>query len=425
MTSRLLEILWTAFIVSCLFACAVTESDSGDDSASQATIDAGADAGVDGIRGPDSATGQDDASPLTVADTGGEANSAADLGANEETDSTRDGTDEEVATPTCELNLGDCPDGFVLDGDVCVVGCSGGCPTGEVCEAGICLPESGPRLLDTCVTQADCEGMVCEQIDDPLVAVDGNYCVHEGRCSDDDDCPGGGICHDTLGVKRCVRPCNPLADDPCGNDDLVCANLEYLGVSYCAWRFDCVTVIEEYEFDPCAIYESECDTSTRECATTVMSCEEDNLFCGDRHIFGCSPDGTGLVCQESCPEGWSCIANTCRDCGTEVERRCVDDEVYWFDDCGRQGERIERCEHGCASGACEAAPVCQLTCGSDSFSYTCGTGSSTTNYSYCSNGNPSGVTVRYSNGHTVSCTLNCSGYGGTCRDDTGASCNLR
>jgi hypothetical protein len=40
------------------------------------------------------------------------------------------------------------------------------------------------------------------------------------------------------------------------------------------------------------------------------------------------------------------------------------------------------------------------------------------------NGNVSSVVVSYGNGHTVSCSLDCSGYGGTCRDDTGAVCTL-
>ena len=157
------------------------------------------------------------------------------------------------------------------------------------------------------------------------------------------------------------------------------------GGGYCTLLFDCVEIQEQYDMDACSLlYDSTCDASTRRC-----------------------------------------VGDTEPGCGTHVDQRCSGGDVYWFDACGRQEERSERCEHGCTSGACEAAPACSLTCSSDSYTNSCGTGSSTTNYSYCSSGNVSAVTVRYSNGHTVTCNLNCSGSGGTCRDDTGASCSLR
>ncbi len=75
----------------------------------------------------------------------------------------------------------------------------------------------------------------------------------------------------------------------------------------------------------------------------------------------------------------------------------------------------------------EPVETCELSgCVGGTFDYSCASGSFENSLSYCPNGgNVSSATVSYDNGHTVTCTFNCSGMGGSCSDDTGASCTLQ
>jgi hypothetical protein len=75
---------------------------------------------------------------------------------------------------------------------------------------------------------------------------------------------------------------------------------------------------------------------------------------------------------------------------------------------------------GTSSGS--SKPACSLSCKSGGFSYTCGSNSYTKKLSYCSNGKVSSVSFSYSNGHSVSCAMSCSGTTMSCHDDTGKSC---
>ena len=133
---------------------------------------------------------------------------------------------------------------------------------------------------------------------------------------------------------------------------------------------------------------------------------------------------------------WGCALETADDIASG-ETLCTDTCRWAGDgecDDGGSGSLYSVCEYGTdcmdcgpreGTGGSGGDPSgCNLTCSGDGFYYSCASSSSTTTYSYCSNGNPSSVRVAFSNGHTVTCTLNCSGWGGTCRDDTGESCSL-
>jgi hypothetical protein len=115
--------------------------------------------------------------------------------------------------------------------------------------------------------------------------------------------------------------------------------------------------------------------------------------------------------------------------GEMVECSCLEGESG-IRSCRPDGESFGSCDcsssdtAGSSSSASSGGGSCTLTCQTDGFTYSCGTASYTTTYSYCSNGNVAGATVHYGNGHRVSCNLDCSGYGGSCHDDTGASCTL-
>jgi len=175
------------------------------------------------------------------------------------------------------------------------------------------------------------------------------------------------------------------------------------------------------------VYEdTECDTD--ECDDSCGECED-----GSQCIEGqCVPDEVEEAEEEEAEEEEETedmlCTNTCRWAG---DGECDDGgprSLYsvcdYGSDCDDCGPRSESDRPTTGSGSGSGSGGCSLTCSSDSFTYSCATGSSTTNYSYCSNGNVSSVRVSYTNGHTVTCTLSCSGWGGTCRDDTGQSCSL-
>lgn len=69
-------------------------------------------------------------------------------------------------------------------------------------------------------------------------------------------------------------------------------------------------------------------------------------------------------------------------------------------------------------------------CSSSAADYSCASGASTQQETYnrdCSDaGEPYGSTlvITYDNGRVVTCNAACSGYGGICQDDTGASCEV-
>lgn len=255
----------------------------------------------------------------------------------------------------CVLEATDCPSGFVLRDNTCVVGCNGGCPFGEACLAGVCMPESGAHMYDACETSDECGDMVCEPVGSDFIPVDGRYCTYTEECSSDDDCPGGGKCFDLLGT--CQRPCNPGAPNPCGSEDLLCTSGIPADEYVCLWRFDCVEMLEEHEIDGCFLYGSVCDEVSRSCGeSTVSACDDGGLFCGAQHLFRCGEGGTELTCEEACGAEGICVDADCADCSDHAEQRCSDGDLFWYDSCGRQEEVAEPCERGCDEdgGCCES-----------------------------------------------------------------------
>jgi hypothetical protein len=92
---------------------------------------------------------------------------------------------------------------------------------------------------------------------------------------------------------------------------------------------------------------------------------------------------------------------------------CIAASGYWYD-------------YECHT-APMPAPICKLTCSSTGFTYTCGSGSSSSSQHYCYIGNrqyTSSYTVTYGNGHRVTCTSLTCGARLHCTDDTGSSCTM-
>lgn len=148
--------------------------------------------------------------------------------------------------------------------------------------------------------------------------------------------------------------------------------------------------------------------------------------CKGDDVYWYDDCGTAVEVAESCGQGRSCKDAICVDCTSHDHKGCYQGDVYWYDSCGRREDLYDNCSSGeqCSGGVC--GPSCRLTnCSETSFTYTCASGNSTTNYTYGGPG-PNGVsrvTVNYSNGHTVTCRYY-SSYSGSCSDDTGASCTF-
>jgi hypothetical protein len=255
------------------------------------------------------------------------------------------------------------------------------------CKGGKCVPL--PGLGDDCEWLGKgCGAGYCGEAD---VCEPGNQ--EGGNCLFYDECAAGLACAGDV--------CLPLrtAGEPC-SDDWECDTIFCDGGTCSAM------------LDPENSCLAGCIAGTRKCeGTTVMECAD---------------DGSAFAEVEECGEGMGCTAGQCVACESHAYTGCHDGNAWWFNGCDNPEELAEECSYDevCEYGECtEPEPSCELyDCDSEGFGYTCGSGSYQINYSYCSNGNVSGVSVDYGNGHTVWCTFDCSGWGGSCNDDTGASC---
>jgi hypothetical protein len=69
---------------------------------------------------------------------------------------------------------------------------------------------------------------------------------------------------------------------------------------------------------------------------------------------------------------------------------------------------------------------CSLDCGEILVVYSCATADRQIQLTFCPTGGfeVSSSRTEYENGHVVTCDLNCAGSGGTCGDDSGATCDF-
>ncbi|MFA6034243.1 MAG: hypothetical protein WC889_15190 [Myxococcota bacterium] len=373
-----------------------------------------------------------------------------------------------------------CPEGYNQVEGGCAPASCGDCPEGMACIRGVCLPPEGPYYWSSCSEDSECpEGLVCAWKE----YLDGvGFCVKvDGDCKDDGDCPGGGFCFNFFSsTSRCQRRCSLEVNDSCGDPKLRCVPVSSLvvgvacPVSSAALKTTpmcqpkCDVIMKMAETDPCTANGEGTCGEDGECSNpAAKGCSDGDRVCSDDGIFECREGGAMLSCLKACPQEQACREGACVDCTPNDHTGCIGKDVFWFDSCGRAGELKETCsdDKDCKEGGCvdcvpedhlgcagndvywydscgrtgslkeqcgsgaecksgKCVTTCKLTCSSDSYTYTCASGSSTKHYTYCTNGNRSSVTVEYSNGHTVTCTLNCSGSGGKCRDDTGQSCSL-
>ncbi len=215
-------------------------------------------------------------------------------------------------------------------------GSCGTCPPDQTCSGGVCIP--GP-------CQPACEGMLCG----------------------DDGCGGScGICLQTeqcvMGDCLCMSQC---AGKECGSDgcDGLCGK--------CKDGFNCQDglCVEA----PCVPACEGLECGDDGCGGICGTCQDDQVCQAGTCVNGpcepkcagkqCGPDACGGICGE-CDPGFQCneVVGLCIDgggCKPEAYRKCIGNDLYWFDSCDVQGPLSKACEVACVDDQCvdEVPPV--------------------------------------------------------------------
>ena len=270
------------------------------------------------------------------------------------------GACESCSSGSC---VSDCTDGNVccdVSGkSICVECCGRGCPTGEICDANVCVAAPSCGELAVCP-----EGYVCCEA----------LCA---ECCDKGDCAVGEVC--TANVCA-TGPATCETVDDCGSAERCCRG-ECIGESICCDDVDCESgdVCRNGE---CAAAPTGCETNAdcRDCETCIAgscvdSCLDGLVCCGPSNgavCVECCLTGCGIdeVCAEhecvpappcdgdgDCPLHYFCCAGTCRECCDSNDcddcRGCKAN--FCVDDCRSPGDSV--CCHGedvcdSASGMC-------------------------------------------------------------------------
>jgi hypothetical protein len=311
------------------------------------------------------------------------------------------GANEVCANGLCEC-VPACA-GKVCGGDGCN-GLCGECPEEFFCEEGACKEgECKPDCVDSecgadgcgglcgqCEDGDECLNHLCEPIVCEASCIDktcgpdgcGGVC---GECDDGELCDGG----------NCI--CVPVCDGfDCGSDG--CGGS--CGDCFEGWYCSGGICTEGECFPDCT--DKECGDDG--CGSPCGECDE-GLIC-DAGLCSCSPqcdekdcgsDGCGGTCGE-CEPGWFCKYGTCSEgeclpscagiecgndgcggvCGTcgegfecttggqcaevvecepKIALLCTDDQLFWVDSCGNQGEKVQDCKNGCGEGGCIDEPI--------------------------------------------------------------------
>jgi len=198
---------------------------------------------------------------------------------------------------------------YTSSGDTCVYtdedNCDGGnavstsCEQTSYCEVGVCVSSEGKCSDGVAKT-------TCESLD---------YEWHEGSSLDYDVCQ-----------KECCviaeYQCSYTTEDHCGYliEDLEDIELDWRDVDSEA---DCSNI---------------CRSSDKGCCVTSDSCSYTTYgLCEDPDID--LNTGTGFYEEEYCADLGACA------CVSHDTKRCVDEDVYWFDSCGNQEDVAEDCDY--------------------------------------------------------------------------------
>ncbi len=197
---------------------------------------------------------------------------------------------------------------------------------------GACLgPHEAAEYVKVCDKPEDCATDFCLLF---APNVQGHAGVCTAICQTDWDCGPGAACIVSEEGGFCAALCDPEGP-PCASD-LVCTDTGFLSAEIC--------------------FPQPCDAG----------CDNGSSWCVPRECGGhCGS------CDSSV--GKQCVDGHCV-CPGPDEKRCEGRDVVWYDGCGRRGDHVESCEHGCQDGACgPCVPDCgEKVCGADGCGGVCG-----------------------------------------------------
>jgi len=79
----------------------------------------------------------------------------------------------------------------------------------------------------------------------------------------------------------------------------------------------------------------------------TVTCSSLGYNCGYWTICGATVNCGG------CGDDLSCDSGVCQDdCESHDEKRCYNDDVYWYDSCGHRESRYKSCDEDCSDGRC-------------------------------------------------------------------------
>ena len=221
-------------------------------------------------------------------------------------------------------------------------------------EVGCCeVDSSGNHCLPTTNSNCDLNSgswtpVSCEQT---------SFCS-TGCCFDG----SSGVCDDRVPKAGCVSNSNALffdelSCDAVSNCDLGCCEL---GTNFVYnSKFACQDLIDQY-YPSLNIYDVWDSTVPDEYACIYQSTEDDLGCCVDTDTFGypdsciwgtrgtCSSDGSEEDASNFAgfyKETYCSNANLQCPCESQDYRGCVGEDIYWFDSCGNQEEKVEECDY--------------------------------------------------------------------------------
>lgn len=321
--------------------------------------------------------------------------------------------------------LTSCPNGYVLDGNNCIVGC-GECPTGQGCIGGTCLPPGGAYPGGMCSTADECPtGMECTPYypsHHGVVIIDEAYSHCTLSCGD--GCPDGAVCYRGM----CHRPCNPLVADSCCDPELRCYAPSDADTGICMEACNIIVDLG-YTYICDLLFENTCDMESGICVDQMAPpCTPGEAQCHEESVLRCSPDRMMLACEEHCTG--MCADGHCIDCTPHDHLGCSAGDVYWYDSCGEREGVHQECgsDERCIEDECTTGPSCDIECEADGddvlVSLSCGSGSRECTYGHDSYGRVSFISCTYDNGTSFTCSIDynslgqptgsCTGEGDTC-----------
>ena len=219
-------------------------------------------------------------------------------------------------------------------------GFCGFCPPGLECnDAGMCMSTCVPDCTGKECGPDGCDGF-CGQCDEGAVCWD-------GQCLMQDSCEG--FCGGQAPSCLCDEECEEFGDccpDVCD----ACPDLSFCGT--------CVPLCADPLGNPYECGPDGCGGSCGECEGGFVcqggKCVEEGdpcaLACADKECGSVNGCLCGVCEDDEACDGGQCVPTA--ECIPGAYKKCVDDILYWFDSCDKQGPPAEVCKEACVGDQC-------------------------------------------------------------------------